>query len=767
MADVLSHQQSFDYALSRTVSTLIDWFPAGPLSNSHSAVAVAATQHHHHDSHPIGAPTLEQPPPARRHSDLPLAPKTGIVTPRGGNTPAASGGASPLAPLSRGTPPVSGSFCGDSNASFVEGVSPTAPSPGKPWGGSTSAGFPPPAPPARGGSWWPFIGKSKDEGASSFSRPTPSWMPPLHLHSLVSSVATATLYESAPTLGVLERGGEVINTTTSGGYVVRAGMFTGLRLYASDSGGALKLFTTLRNKVLGKAGGPASVSPLDIGTAPIIQLRASVRSKDSVNAAGVRVTLQENGFSSLDFLLTAGRRRKPTQALPSSSGSGARRTPFYTHLCRFDKFLITNYGMFNLYEASQPVFGTNSAAPILRRLRAGFGVVVRTEKNGLNILWGFCAEVFKSLIVAFHADVIRRWCISCCSTNTLGVKGLEVGVRLRINLISYQNTALDFGLKQCVPLVVPSNCRTQQKKSFGAVASGHNNYDLGSWSWRLAGNSYGVAAGGSLDDADVADLIRAAADVVAGGDAGKSTLSCLGTSLARPIPTSFKRAFTTTTEPICNRLKLSEDGKARRVVDGLLHTVEAGYYVGVAVPLYCTAVTSSLSVTGAVALCDQLRCKFGAAPERKVAEAPTTAQLGGDKEDLSLWSKLAQKPLSFSEVRFAVGTAVRDSNWVSALQGSRVEVSCGVTTRLSLPSIMEYVGFTAPDLSNGLVNYFNNYGVANGEVEGTSSPSSPPLNVRAPSKPPLTPRAGSGNPSAASHRPAIKGLNCFVSITFS
>eukprot|EP00658_Telonema_sp_P-2_P008929 TRINITY_DN13384_c0_g1_i1.p1 TRINITY_DN13384_c0_g1~~TRINITY_DN13384_c0_g1_i1.p1 ORF type:complete len:147 (+),score=29.90 TRINITY_DN13384_c0_g1_i1:57-497(+) len=86
-------------------------------------------------------------------------------------------------------------------------------------------------------------------------------------------------------------GGDSITTPTpsspsrffnNGGFVVRAGVFTGLRLYASDSGGAIKMFSSLINRINGSGSG--GVIPLDIGAAPVIQLRASVRSKDSVNA---------------------------------------------------------------------------------------------------------------------------------------------------------------------------------------------------------------------------------------------------------------------------------------------------------------------------------------------------------------------------------------------------------------------------------------------------------------------------------------------------
>eukprot|EP00658_Telonema_sp_P-2_P003056 TRINITY_DN11121_c0_g1_i1.p1 TRINITY_DN11121_c0_g1~~TRINITY_DN11121_c0_g1_i1.p1 ORF type:complete len:212 (-),score=44.26 TRINITY_DN11121_c0_g1_i1:167-802(-) len=205
-------------------------------------------------------------------------------------------------------------------------------------------------------------------------------------------------------------------------------------------------------------------------------------------------------------------------------------------------------------------------------------------------------------------------------------------------------------------------------------------------------------------------------------------------------------------------------------------------YIGVAVPLYCTAITTALSISGGAALYRQFASK-SRGDDDGATDTPllsTTLNDTNDKEDEeefpSLGAKLSSRPMAFWEVRRAVGEAVREANWVYILEGSRVDVTCGVTTRLCLPSIIEYVGLTAPDLSNGLVNYFNNYSVGSGG--GATSVASSPAGggTRAPSKPPLSPRTathnqqsggGGGAAPAAQNRPAIRGLNCFIAITFS
>ncbi|KAI5691876.1 hypothetical protein MNV84_02269 [Leishmania braziliensis] len=78
-----------------------------------------------------------------------------------------------------------------------------------------------------------------------------------------------------------------------------------------------------------------------------------------------------------------------------------------------------------------------------RHIKMGVGLALRYRKpRGVNVYWGWSARVGRGLHFSGHIDVLRR--MSCAVSSTFGF--LDVSVRLRVNLVTLHQTALDAGV---------------------------------------------------------------------------------------------------------------------------------------------------------------------------------------------------------------------------------------------------------------------------------------------------------------------------------
>ncbi|TPP51116.1 hypothetical protein CGC21_24740 [Leishmania donovani] len=78
-----------------------------------------------------------------------------------------------------------------------------------------------------------------------------------------------------------------------------------------------------------------------------------------------------------------------------------------------------------------------------RHIKMGVGLALRYRKpRGVNVYWGWSARVGRGMHLSGHIDVLRR--MSCAVSSTFGF--LDVSVRLRVNLVTLHQTALDAGV---------------------------------------------------------------------------------------------------------------------------------------------------------------------------------------------------------------------------------------------------------------------------------------------------------------------------------
>ncbi|CBZ25312.1 conserved hypothetical protein [Leishmania mexicana MHOM/GT/2001/U1103] len=78
-----------------------------------------------------------------------------------------------------------------------------------------------------------------------------------------------------------------------------------------------------------------------------------------------------------------------------------------------------------------------------RHIKMGVGLALRYRKpRGVNVYWGWSARVGRGMHFSGHIDVLRR--MSCAVSSTFGF--LDVSVRLRVNLVTLHQTALDAGV---------------------------------------------------------------------------------------------------------------------------------------------------------------------------------------------------------------------------------------------------------------------------------------------------------------------------------
>ncbi|KAF5223588.1 Present in the outer mitochondrial membrane proteome 41 [Trypanosoma cruzi] len=79
----------------------------------------------------------------------------------------------------------------------------------------------------------------------------------------------------------------------------------------------------------------------------------------------------------------------------------------------------------------------------LEELRCGAGLAVKNDlASGVNLYCGCSAHFGRALTVSTHVDVLRRACCSITSTTS----SLDLAARLRMNLITWHRTELDFGV---------------------------------------------------------------------------------------------------------------------------------------------------------------------------------------------------------------------------------------------------------------------------------------------------------------------------------
>ncbi|KAK7194957.1 hypothetical protein NESM_000418200 [Novymonas esmeraldas] len=78
-----------------------------------------------------------------------------------------------------------------------------------------------------------------------------------------------------------------------------------------------------------------------------------------------------------------------------------------------------------------------------QHIKMGAGLSYRYRKpRGVNVYWGWSAQLGRGTHVSGHIDVLRR--MTCAVSSTFGV--LDASVRLRVNLVTLHQTALDAGL---------------------------------------------------------------------------------------------------------------------------------------------------------------------------------------------------------------------------------------------------------------------------------------------------------------------------------
>ncbi|KPA78026.1 hypothetical protein ABB37_06778 [Leptomonas pyrrhocoris] len=79
----------------------------------------------------------------------------------------------------------------------------------------------------------------------------------------------------------------------------------------------------------------------------------------------------------------------------------------------------------------------------LRHVKTGVGLSYRYRKpRGINVYWGWSAQLGRGTSLSGNVDVLRR--MSCSISSSFGY--LDVSARLRLNLITLHQTALDAGL---------------------------------------------------------------------------------------------------------------------------------------------------------------------------------------------------------------------------------------------------------------------------------------------------------------------------------
>lgn len=199
---------------------------------------------------------------------------------------------------------------------------------------------------------------------------------------------------------------------------------------------------------------------------PLVQLRLSARSIDGSKGVGFRVTMQDvRSIAAVDTMFSFGKK-----GIIGDEGGRAQNT--VSHFMRFDRQLLTNYTIYNVIDNPRSLW--------LRRGRVGVGVVLRT-KLGINIFWGFCVEVLKTLVFLVHIDFLRRTCLSIKAANVFGT-GVDAAMRLRINIISFHRTILDWGVAYPV-----------RWRGLGCYL-------------RASVNIGGLSIGGSVDDCTLAQL---------------------------------------------------------------------------------------------------------------------------------------------------------------------------------------------------------------------------------------------------------------------
>ncbi|GET87493.1 hypothetical protein, conserved [Leishmania tarentolae] len=76
-------------------------------------------------------------------------------------------------------------------------------------------------------------------------------------------------------------------------------------------------------------------------------------------------------------------------------------------------------------------------------IKMGVGLALRYRKpRGVNVYWGWSARMGRGMHFSGHIDVLRR--MSCAVSSTFGF--LDMSVRLRVNLVTLHQTALDAGV---------------------------------------------------------------------------------------------------------------------------------------------------------------------------------------------------------------------------------------------------------------------------------------------------------------------------------
>ena len=99
--------------------------------------------------------------------------------------------------------------------------------------------------------------------------------------------------------------------------------------------------------------------------------------------------------------------------------------------------------------------------------RVGLGITVKKDMaSGINLLCGFAKDIGDNSHIAFHADVLRR----ICGTLRSSVGPYSVGARIRTNLITLHDTALEVGASYlCNDNIKLRTAHTAEGQSFGFV----------------------------------------------------------------------------------------------------------------------------------------------------------------------------------------------------------------------------------------------------------------------------------------------------------
>ncbi|KAG5504276.1 hypothetical protein JIQ42_06108 [Leishmania sp. Namibia] len=135
----------------------------------------------------------------------------------------------------------------------------------------------------------------------------------------------------------------------------------------------------------------------------------------------------------------------PPEAVPVVDSARAAPLPEWLYWYQRCAQETTDEWLWNRAASEVAKDAARSATPWWkpRHIKMGVGLSLRYRKpRGVNVYWGWSARVGRGMHFSGHIDVLRR--MSCAVSSTFGF--LDVSVRLRVNLVTLHQTALDAGV---------------------------------------------------------------------------------------------------------------------------------------------------------------------------------------------------------------------------------------------------------------------------------------------------------------------------------